>query len=114
MDPTTPTDPTRRPRRVVRLPAHPFASHAIERMTLAGLRLTRVRPSAVTEARRALSRRDWRPWSEQPDLDAAASRPSRGPLPRYRTAWQEARRNALLLALAVALLAVAWHLAVVG
>lgn len=64
-------------RAVVILPSHAFAAHRIERMTLTGLRLTRVRPSAIVEARRALSLRSAAAPAARPALDATQERAPR-------------------------------------
>jgi hypothetical protein len=82
------------------------------RVPNAAERWSRTLPDASGLAIRAeRTRRDdagWTRWADAaPDRDAVAARQE--PLPAFRSAWQEARRNALLCAVAVALLVVAWR-----
>lgn len=88
--------------RTVTLPAHAFSAHPLQRLTLTGRPLARVRPGAVVAARLSWASKAPR----APLLPAPGywDRPSRG------VPWGSLSSFALILAIvAVAFLAVHWH-----
>lgn len=88
--------------KTVLLPAHPFSSHPLQRLTLTGRPLARVRPGAVVAARLS--------WASNAPRAPLLPAPGYWDRPVRPSPWGSLSSFALILAIVVvAFLAVRWH-----
>lgn len=88
--------------RTVTLPAHAFSAHPLQRLTLTGRPLARVRPGAMVAARLS--------WASKAPRPALLPAPGYWDRPVRPSPWGSLSSFALILAIVVvAFLAVRWH-----